>query len=572
MENTYHNKELNIYVQIDSVKSMTDAGSDQWVFEGIASTADMDLYNEVVYPESFLNSIEFFKSNGKIFFDHDYAKSNADWLSDHGFSKEEIIALRTPIGKPLDARITSEGLYIKAILNKAHPMAQLMWNQYLNNEDDNFRDQIGLSIGAKYLGSPRREFDVTKGKHVTYLPDLLLYEVSMTPEPVNPHTRSWASVMKSFMSEVERSPESVQKHVIPEHNTTTHMDGDVMVIKSMVEGEDGIFYELENRVNLKSLKEGSNPMEEPILENVVEAIKSADETMKAAPMEEEQPQPGQVAQEMPQDQEGGEPEAMGAPEGEAGEEDAGGEEASSVLEELVSQSDEEGQGEEGEGGDSAQEMVLDKLDAVLDTLSTLAEMMQQMSPSAPAEDQVTQEAPIEPPAMKSFDETQLAEIVASSVSAALEAVSQEGTQKSVEISDDSVNILADAIKSSIASLEERVMENIETKLASLGEVAKSVSDRAESPVVHPGTIGDSDQEEVVDSQVMKSVRSSGTSDMSPEKMATLKSMAVSYGNIRGYTTDKAHERAKIVERAQEELGIHPTIFQVYVNKAAKGLL
>src|SRR5690606_29939815 len=139
----------------NAVKSMGGDSSsfdEPWIFEGIASTPDVDLFNEVVYPESFKNSLDFFKSNGKIFFDHDYAKQNEDWLLKYGFTKDEILSLKAPIGKPLDVELKPEGLYIKGILNKEHPMARLMWEKYLTNSDDNFRDIIGLSIGAKYLG------------------------------------------------------------------------------------------------------------------------------------------------------------------------------------------------------------------------------------------------------------------------------------------------------------------------------------------------------------------------------------------------------------------------------------
>src|SRR6056297_1344313 len=125
------NNEFNLAVPIHSLKSVNISSEteDSWIFEGLASTSDVDLFDEVVYPESFLKTIDFFQEKGKIYFDHDYAKANEDWLQNHGFTKEEIVSLKTPIGRPTEAKLTEEGLYLKGVVNKKHPMAKLMWDQ-----------------------------------------------------------------------------------------------------------------------------------------------------------------------------------------------------------------------------------------------------------------------------------------------------------------------------------------------------------------------------------------------------------------------------------------------------------
>ena len=133
-----------------------------------------------------------------------------------------------------------------------------MWFEFLSNDDPEFKNQIGLSIGARYLGQPRREYSVEKGKYITYLPDLLLYEVSLTPKPINPETYTWsAAVMKSMdslgfynggsgsgggsMSVYELKPDSVVYD--PKRG--------VLAIKSTVEGANGQVYQFDQYINLQ---------------------------------------------------------------------------------------------------------------------------------------------------------------------------------------------------------------------------------------------------------------------------------------------------------------------------------
>lgn len=579
MENTVFNHELNIFVQVDAIKSMSDDG-DHWIFEGIASTADVDLYNEVVYPESFLNSIDFFKDNGKIFFDHDYAKQNADWLSDHGFSKDEILSLRTPIGKPLDAKLTNEGLYIRAVLNKEHPMARLMWNQYLNNADNNFRDQLGLSIGAKYLGQPRKEFDVSKGKHVTYLPDLLLYEVSLTPEPVNPHTKSWAATLKSMMREAdtENSGNESTYHKIEPDSIVFDDDSNTITVKSVVEDADGVVHTFESVINLKEDIKKSMEKDDMAIENVVEAVETVElepvevDTQKATPEEMQQ-----MAAQQEEGQEGapeGAPEGEVAPEGMApeGEEGMDAEGASSVLEELAAESEQEAAEGEGETeADDSMGMMLDKMDTVLDALSNLTEMLQNSAPeSEPAEEQVTTQPP-------SLDMAGMKSVVQEAVAEVLKSVEAEETEVEaevapIELSEESAAMLAETIKSALVSAEENIVNRVIERVLDESIVTKSVAETetVEEEVVHPGTQTDGVTENDVDAQVMKSVPAQGGSEFTVEQMDTLKSMVGEYIEIRGYTADKSQQRARIIERAQDDLGLHPSLFNVYVNKAQKG--
>jgi len=617
---------FNVFMPIDVVKSVDGFGGEDapWVFEGIASTADVDLFGEVVYPESFHNSIEFFKSNGKIFFDHDYAKENANWLQQFGFSKDEILSLKTPLGKPLDAEIRPEGLYIKAMLNKKHPMARKMWDEFLQNSDEEFKSQIGLSIGAKYLGQPRREYDVKKGQYVTYLPDLLLYEVSMTPEPVNPNTKTWAAVLKSMMDADAQDEAEIQFHTIVPDETVYDAERNRLVIKSTVQGGDGITHVFESYVDLK--------------EDIKNAMADKNVTLKAAPGEQDKgkkaspiqndakadnnkknPKPG-LSQEVadqgaelaaegtdqkdntagnmpapdgvaPETENAGVPqdkhlpeEADVTPPDEGGDEgaaladapaptesatpDEGADEgAGGVLDTLVG--DEEGDGGEG-GEDAAQEMILDKLDTMLDLFQTIADALHiSGGEEPPVADQVTQEAP-NVAATKSIDMDALKSIIT-------ETISNNDTV--VTLSEESTVQFGEAIKSIFDGFEDRIVEKVVEKLYSETTVVKSTSAsanyRSEAAIVHPGAAVDGDPEEQVPNLVRKSVGLSDDDDnsfFSAEQVDTLKSYVAAYRDIRGHTASHSQKRARIVEQAQQELDIQPQAFNHYVKMADRGKL
>lgn len=547
------NKDFHFYIPIDITKSFSSNEDEPWVFEGIASTADVDLFGEVVYPESFSQSIDFFRSNGNIYFDHDYAKkNNDDWLGKYGFSKEEILSLKTPIGKPLDAKILPEGLYIKGVLNKAHPMARKMWEEFLANKDTTFADQIGLSIGAKYLGSPRREYDVKKGKYITYLPELLLYEVSMTPEPVNPFTKTWASVIKSMMAN-EDDKKEVQYHTIKPDSVLFDKKNDRLIIKSTVHGGDGATHVFESYINTKEeirnamaenikviLKAAAPPIEEE------EALGASEE----APIEEGVPPVGEEGVPVGEDQmmdEG----MMGSGAEDAAEEGAGG-----ILDTLVASDGGEGEvGPMGSDEDASIQMLLDKVDTVLDLLMQLTDSTQE--PDAfeelPAELQVT----TEPPAT---------EIIKSAISESLNSVT-------VSLSEDSATNFSAAIKSIFQGMEERIAESIVNRLASETTlVTKSVTSPDEYiKIIHPGasvTGFDSGESAAVD--VIKAVSEEG--EQRQYSKTVLKSFTDRYRSIIGHTGAHAQQRARIVEEAQTTLNLSEPEFKHFVKMADKGKL
>lgn len=566
---------LNVFVKIDVIKSISGSGTDDdpWVFEGIASTQDMDLYDEVVYPESFTNSIEFFKSNGKIFFEHEYAKKPDTWLERFGFTKDEILSLKTPIGRPLDAKITSDGLYIKAALNKEHPMARKMWTEFLTNPDEAFRDQIGLSIGAKYLGTPRREYDVKKGKYVTYLPDLLLYEVSMTPEPVNPYTKTWASVLKSIMEAEENREESEQYHKIDPESVLYDRANNRLIVKSVVEGGDGVTHVFESYIDVKEDIRDVMAEDEKVTLKAVPPMEDDQETETPAGEEgvaaeaEAAPAEG-VVEEAPVMEEAPTEEAVVEEPGmEGGGEIPAAEDAGGILDSLVA-GDEGGEPGAVEemmgGGDASMDMVLDKQDTMLDLLGQILDALHgsAMEQEAPVEEQVTQQAP-SAELMKSLNPDTIKGVIQ-------EALSGDAT---VSLSEESTQQFGEVLKGVLEGFEDRIVEKLVLKLQTETTVIKSV-DKGEAPVVirHPGaSVSGEGGDEEVHPDTLKSVSPETGEERNLDSVA-LKGFLGEYRDIKGYNSAAIQKRARVVERAMKALSLSENEFRYFVRKAEKGQL
>jgi hypothetical protein len=266
---------------------------------------------------------------------------------------------------------------------------------------------------------------------------------------------------------------------------------------------------------------------------------------------------------------GAAPVEEGAMEGGAMAETAEDDGSSSVLEALASQSDEADEAG-GMESDDSMSLVLDKLDALTDIVGQLMDRMESddVTQEGPAESQVTSDVP----SMKSVDEEALKEIISDTIKSVFASMSiPEVPQKDLEISDESASMLAETIKSVMESMEEGLVGRVVERVLSETVVTKSVSSVDNSaPIVHPGAIADGVEESNVDTQVMKSVSGANTNELSSNQLGTLKSMVTEYNNIFGYTSDKSQQRARVIERAQKEIGIHPTIFNVYANKAQRG--
>lgn len=365
-------QEFHFFVPGSVKKSVTldGDGNEDWIFEGIASTSNIDLFGDVVYPESFEKSLEFFRTNGVIYYNHNYAKKMSD----------EMMEAQTPIGRPIDAQITEEGLYIKAVLNKEHKLAQKIWKENLKNPDNRFSGGIGLSIGAKALGPSKREYSTIHKKYVNILPDLLLYEVSMTPTPVNPETKTWvsnnsfASVVKSLIDEGETLKEETISNVeyvsVKPEEVIFDKENNLLVVKSVVENEDGTKYVFEQTIDVKEDVRKAMAEEEKKIQEEETPEEDKAENPFGGEQTEEQEAPAEKAPEGDQSQEGGEV-PQGQEEGSPidaimGEDSAGGNPEEAIL---PGSENEEAQTDEG------MSLILDKLDTVVDTLTTLVQDM-----------------------------------------------------------------------------------------------------------------------------------------------------------------------------------------------------
>lgn len=526
---------MQFYVPIDAVKSFTtETGETAWEFEGIASTSDVDLVDEVVYPESYRDTVEFFKSNGKIFFDHDYAK-NDSWMSNFNFTKEEILDLKTPIGKPTEAEIRPEGLYIKGVLNKSHPIAQRVWNQFLNNPDGEFQEQLGLSIGAKYKGTPRREYDIKKGKYVTYLPDLLLYEVSLTPQPVNPYT--WATALKSFAGAAEESETSY--HTISPENVLFDSENGKLVVKSVVQGEGGKVHIFEQYIDVKEdVKNVDNEkivlkadFEEEEELSVMEGLPAEEEAVEEAVAGEVAEDAAEVAGEAEELSEAlGEDVAEEPFVEEAVEEPVGEGEAEGLLDALV-EVDEVSEGD----GDAAMQLIMDKLDILIDLIST----------SAPAEEAVVEEA-----------------APGDQLEAFKSVLDERLPESGISIDKQSLEDLATVIKSLADDVALKVFERLSTETT----VVKSVTaeDGARVPVNPAVALSGEDNSQVPDT--VKSVTEITPGEDSKSEVV-LKSLVGRYRRISGHSMDKAQARASIVGEAASQLNMTTEQFMLQVRAA-----
>ena len=175
---------------------------DDWIIYGVASTDNVDLQNDIVDAKSvFGDYLEEFINTGKIFYEHGYR-----------FAKDASPSNRIdePIGYPYMVEIHENKLWIWAVLDKSHPLAQKVWGS-LSGGDERFNNQWGFSIGGLMVGQP--QYSTSVYGRVRSLPKIRLYEISVTPQPMNPYT--WANVVKSFISEdgMSEHKDTVEKKV-----------------------------------------------------------------------------------------------------------------------------------------------------------------------------------------------------------------------------------------------------------------------------------------------------------------------------------------------------------------------
>lgn len=253
---------------------------DDWVIFGVASTSDVDLVDEIIDAEYvFSESLEEFINTGRIFWEHGYklaGKVDAD------------NPITSPIGVPYLVEVFNNELLVYIVLDKSHPTSQMIWSR-LNQEDNRFSKQIGLSIGAIPLGVSSKTKDTKTGNYVKKCPKMRLYEISVTGQPINPHT--WTEVVKSFLAnEMEDVMSKANtKNVATKKKVTKAIEDEVPMEEPMAEepvmdegaGMEDVGAEMAS-VGDEGMGEEPMPMEEPAMEPDMGAEMPMDEGLGEA--------------------------------------------------------------------------------------------------------------------------------------------------------------------------------------------------------------------------------------------------------------------------------------------------
>jgi len=161
------NDSFSFFVPVERIEKSDGKDDGKRFIQGIASTDDRDLQGEIVTQ----NGIEY-----GYFLKHGYIND------DHKDGPEH------KVGEPVECRLTSKGLWIKAFLYKGKERSDYWWehiNVLLNSGSSR---KVGFSIQGKIL---RRN-----GKTIT---KCWLQDVAITASPVN--TSTWAEIAKSLSSQ-----------------------------------------------------------------------------------------------------------------------------------------------------------------------------------------------------------------------------------------------------------------------------------------------------------------------------------------------------------------------------------
>jgi hypothetical protein len=298
---------------------------EDWVIFGVASTDDVDLVDDVIDAEAVFGAhLEEFVNTGRIFWEHGYKMA--------GKSDPETM-IDIPLGIPYLAEIHDNKLWIYILLDKTHPQSKKVWKK-INGADDRFRGQLGLSIGALPQGKPTTVKHPTKGI-IKKSPPMKLYEVSITGQPINPFT--WAQVVKSFINDQDGNDKI---------NTSNVKAASMFDAAKMEE----------------SMAQPMNNMQDPMAADPMAAMGGAD---PMAAMGGGDPMAADPMAAM-----GGEdPMAAGGAEG-----DMGGEEGSESLADLFGEEDSELG--DNETGDSAINLLMDKIDMALEQIGELKQSIE----------------------------------------------------------------------------------------------------------------------------------------------------------------------------------------------------
>lgn len=158
--------EFWVPLSVSKAKAESPDEEPKRIIEGVASTEDTDLQDEIV------------RQNG---IDFSYFLKYGYYNNDHkpGFDNK--------VGQPLEAKITSKGLWTKGFLFKNHKIADSIWELANSLESSQSTRKLGFSIQGKVL---RRQ-----GKTIL---KCWIQDIAITAAPIN--TNTWLDVVKSINS------------------------------------------------------------------------------------------------------------------------------------------------------------------------------------------------------------------------------------------------------------------------------------------------------------------------------------------------------------------------------------
>lgn len=180
-------KSFKFYTDGMSFTTVGTKGDKTYYVTGYISTGDVDRYNEVVSDKAMDEMLDQLKG-GNIKLDVEHST----------FTGENEI----PIGRIVEAKIDSKGLWVKCILNKNHGKFNEVWNSIKEGFLDAF------SIAYKVLDVAEEFADgITK----TILKSIELLNVAITGNPVNPNATMTGSFAKSLKAYAKYKSEEDKK-------------------------------------------------------------------------------------------------------------------------------------------------------------------------------------------------------------------------------------------------------------------------------------------------------------------------------------------------------------------------
>jgi len=168
----------------------TKGGKDYFI-TGYISTKDRDLVNDVVSEEALSSML------GQI--NHKNIKLDVE----HEAWREENPSI-VPVGKIIEAKRDAKGIFVKAILNRAHGRFKEVWDSVKSGFLDAF------SIAFKTTSYVHKVVDGVKTR---VLNGVELLNVALTGNPVNPECKMTEVFTKSLkdMEEIKMVEEVVEK-------------------------------------------------------------------------------------------------------------------------------------------------------------------------------------------------------------------------------------------------------------------------------------------------------------------------------------------------------------------------